>query len=157
MGNFRGRKLLRKIQFSWRKLSQIATKTRNSRKFSPSKVSCYNYGNNTPCLCNHMYDTFMRSRCNSVSCSVGWHGWWGCSPGCFPSIGWKAKIPGQSYSAFCNDLALLPHHHTEVLIPSYIAMKCAFILQLMKSWVKVWEHYYHRVGRLYVGLVPMHT
>ena len=151
MGNFRGRKLLRKIQFSWRKLSQIATKTRNSRKFSPSKVSCYNYGNNTPCLYNHMHDTFMRSRCNLVSCSVGWHGWWGCSPGCFPSIGWKAKTPGQSYSAFCNDLALLPHHHTEVLISrNEVCIHTA-------TNVKVWEHYYHRVGRLYVGLVPMHT
>ena len=29
----------------------------------------------TPCLYNHMYDTFMRSGCNLVSCSVGWHGW----------------------------------------------------------------------------------
>ena len=30
-----------KIRFSWRKLSRIATKPRNSRKFSPSKVFCY--------------------------------------------------------------------------------------------------------------------
>ena len=28
-------------QISWRKLSHIATKLRNSRKFSPSKVFCY--------------------------------------------------------------------------------------------------------------------
>ena len=23
----------------------------------------------------HLYDTFIRGRCNSVSCSAGWHGW----------------------------------------------------------------------------------
>ena len=43
-GNFRGRKLLQigeKIWFLQRKLSRIATESRNSRKFSPSKVSRY--------------------------------------------------------------------------------------------------------------------
>ena len=36
------------LQISWRKLSRIATKPRNSRKFSPSKVFRYTVpGNNT--------------------------------------------------------------------------------------------------------------
>ena len=43
-GNFRGRKLSQigeKLRFLQRKLSRIATESRNSQKFSPSKVSRY--------------------------------------------------------------------------------------------------------------------